>query len=52
MLMMLGVFGNGPKPSLADAHDAGRVWERDQNQVQLMLMMLAVFGNVAKTKSS
>ena len=35
-----------------DSPDAGRDWARGQNQVQLMLMMLAGLGHVAKTKSS
>ena len=38
-----------PKPSPADAHDAARFWAHGQDQVQLMLMMLASFGHMAKT---
>ena len=45
-------LGTWPKPSPADAHDAGRDWAHGQNQVQVMLMMLAGIGHVAKTKSS
>ena len=68
MSMMLAGFGNVGKPGeadahdagqawlyeqgAADAHDAGRVWPCGENQGQLMLMMLAGFGHVGKTRGS
>ena len=43
------VWGIWGKPFAADAHDAGLVWGFEKSPLRLMLMMLALFGDLGKT---